>query len=208
MAAYSDSYWSVIIEGFDSIKLVASSEFVRAWPGGTGNYKFGANYAPCVMPLKDAVDHGYAQNLWMFGPDHDITEVGTTNLFVHWINENGESELVTPPLTRGDILPGVTRDSILHLARQWGEFKVSEKNVTMKQVKKAAQEGRLEEIFGAGTAAVISPVSTINYMGEDLHVPLKGSTGKSGPLAERIWKAITDIQYGHKGNHPWSVVVD
>ncbi|RHY83883.1 hypothetical protein DYB35_005332 [Aphanomyces astaci] len=94
------------------------------------------------------------------------THAGTMNLFVYWINEQGEKELITAPLTRGDILPGVTRQSILELARGWGEFKVTETTITMPSIVKAEQEGRLLEVFGSGTAAVISPVKLINYNGK------------------------------------------
>ncbi|KAF1319704.1 Branched-chain amino acid aminotransferase, partial [Globisporangium splendens] len=194
-------------EGFNPVKLFANDTYVRAWPGGTGGFKLGANYAPGIMPQAAAGQKGYSQNLWIFGPDHDVTEVGTMNLFIHWINEQGEKELITPPLTRGDILPGITRDSILTLAREWGEFKVTEGNVNMKQVQKAVHEDRVLEIFGSGTAAVVSPVSTINYLGEDLNIPLDGKDGKAGKLAERVWKELSDIQYG-RVEHPWSVIVD
>lgn len=128
------------------------------------------------------------------------------NLFVHWINENGEKELLTPPLSRGDILPGVTRDSVLELAKEWQEFHVSEANITMKQIQKAANENRLLEVFGSGTAAVISPVSAINYLGEDVKIPLTGKDGKIGPVAERLWRELSDIQYGRK-SHPWSMLI-
>ncbi|GAB9474320.1 Branched-chain amino acid aminotransferase [Globisporangium polare] len=194
-------------EGFNPVKLFASDTYIRAWPGGTGAFKLGANYAPGIMPQAAAGQKGYSQNLWIFGPDHEVTEVGTMNLFIHWINEAGEKELITPPLARGDILPGVTRDSILTLAREWGEFKVSEQNINMKQVQKAVREGRMLEIFGSGTAAIVSPVSTINYLDEDLHIPLDGTDGKAGKIAERVWKELTEIQYGRK-EHPWSVIVD
>ncbi|RHZ23072.1 hypothetical protein DYB37_002334 [Aphanomyces astaci] len=96
------------------------------------------------------------------------THAGTMNLFVYWINEQGEKELITAPLTRGDILPGVTRQSILELARGWGEFKVTETTITMPSIVKAEQEGRLLEVFGSGTAAVISPVKLINYNGKPM----------------------------------------
>ena len=127
-----------------------------------------------------------------------MTEVGTMNLFVHWVNEQGEKELVTAPLSRGDILPGVTRDSILALCREWNEFKVTEDTVTLPSVRKALKEGRLIEVFGAGTAAVISPVSTIHYENEDLPIPLNGEGGKAGELTLRLWQSITDIQVGLK----------
>ncbi|RHY64324.1 hypothetical protein DYB30_003400 [Aphanomyces astaci] len=119
---------------------------------------------------------------------------GTMNLFVYWINEQGEKELITAPLTRGDILPGVTRQSILELARGWGEFKVTETTITMPSIVKAEQEGRLLEVFGSGTAAVISPVKLINYNGKDVNVPLDAPDGKSGQLTKRIWNEMTDIQ--------------
>lgn len=194
--------------GYNPVKLIASNDYIRAWPGGTGSYKLGANYAPGILPQKDANVKGYSQNLWIVGEDDELTEVGTMNIFVHWINEQGERELITPPLSRGDILPGVTRDSILEIARGLNEFKVSEENINMKQVQKAVREGRMLEMFGSGTAAIISPVSTINYQNEDLRIPLKGSDGTSGPLAERILQEMQDIQYGRKGDHPWSVVID
>ncbi|KAL7693444.1 putative aminotransferase class IV, branched-chain amino acid aminotransferase II [Plasmopara halstedii] len=194
-------------EGFNPVKLVANDRYIRAWPGGTGGFKVGANYAPGILPQYDAHERGYSQNLWIFGPDHDITEVGTMNLFIHLINDNGEKELITPPLSRGDILPGITRDSILHVTRNWNEFKVTEGNVTMKQVQKASRDGRIIEIFGSGTAAVVSPVSIINYMDEDLSIPLDGMDGKAGKLAERIWNELLDIQYGRR-DHPWSIIVD
>ncbi|CAI5730282.1 unnamed protein product [Peronospora destructor] len=178
-------------EGFNPVKLCANDRYIRAWPGGTGGYKVGANYAPGILPQYSASKEGYSQNLWIFGPDHEITEVGTMNLFIHWINEQGEKELITPPLTRGDILPGITRDSILHLTLADGQ-----------------QGGAaVLEVFGSGTAAVVSPVSTINYMDEDLVIPLDGTDGKAGKLAERIWKELSDIQYGRR-EHPWSIVVD
>lgn len=194
-------------EGFNPVKLYANDTFIRAWPGGTGSFKVGANYAPGIMPQAAAGQKGYSQNLWIFGADHEVTEVGTMNLFLHWVNEQGEDELVTPPLSRGDILPGITRDSILTLAREWGEFKVAEKNVTMKQIQKAVYEGRVREVFGSGTAAIASPVSVIHYMGEDLQIPLSGTDGKAGKLAEKVWKHLNDIQYG-RVEHPWSVVVN
>ncbi|TMW61622.1 hypothetical protein Poli38472_010685 [Pythium oligandrum] len=194
-------------EGFNPVKLYANDKYIRAWPGGTGGYKVGANYAPGILPQAAAGQKGYSQNLWIFGPEHHVTEVGTMNLFVHWINEDGEEELATPPLSRGDILPGITRDSILALTREWKEFKVSERDLSMKQIQKAVHEGKVLEVFGSGTAAIVSPVSTISYMDEDLSIPLTGTDGKAGKLAERVWKKLTDIQYG-RVEHPWSVIVE
>ena len=75
--------------GFDAVKLYANTKYVRAWPGGTGDAKVGGNYAPGIKPQAEAAELGYAQNLWLFGPQHEVTEVGTMNLFCFWINENG-----------------------------------------------------------------------------------------------------------------------
>lgn len=193
-------------EGFNPVKLIVNDRYIRAWPGGTGGFKVGANYAPGIVPQFHAQERGYAQNLWIFGPEHEITEVGTMNIFIHWINDQGDEELITPPLDRGDILPGITRDSILHVTRAWQDFDVTEGNITMQQVRRASREGRILEIFGSGTAAVVSPVSTIHYMDEDLVIPLDGKDGKAGPVAERIWHELLAIQYGRQ-EHPWSVLV-
>mgnify|MGYP002385647853 CR=1 FL=1 len=107
-----------------------------------------SNYAPGLLPQQTAAEKGYSQILWLLGNDHQVTEVGTMNCFMFWINEQGEKELITPPLD-GTILPGVTRDSVLSLARQWNEFKVSERPFTMPQVAKAVAEKRVR--FNAAT---------------------------------------------------------
>ncbi|KAJ7225761.1 branched-chain amino acid aminotransferase II [Mycena pura] len=216
--------------GFKPIALYGTTEFVRAAPGGTGAYKIGVNYAPGVLPQKTAEALGYSQNLWLHGPDHQLTEVGTMNMFVVFKTKDGAIELVTPPLD-GMILPGVTRDSVLTLAREHlsgvkrlpdlpENLVVSERTVTMKEVKEAANEGRLVEMFGAGatnyfyrvakanvmlgTAAVISPVKTIGYMGEDVHVPT-GEDGM-GPVSRPIWTELVGIQWGTISSD-WSVLV-
>jgi len=191
--------------GFEPIRLVASNQdYVRAWPGGTGNAKVGGNYAPTMKPQFLAAKQGYSQVLWLFGDDDEITEVGAMNVFFFLFNkETNRPELVTAPLTRGDILPGVTRDSILQLAKSWGDFDVSERYPTMGEIELAAQEGRLIEAFGAGTAAVVTPISAIQYQGRDIDVPA------TGDLTKRIWDEITGIQYGKiKGPEGWSVPID
>eukprot|EP01136_Pigoraptor_vietnamica_P044110 Opistho-1_new@20447 len=189
--------------GFAPVKLLADSTNVRAWPGGTGANKVGGNYAPTIKAQQAAAAKGYQQILWLFGPEHELTEVGTMNLFVHWKNEAGEVELATPPLD-GSILPGVTRDSVLSLARQWGEFKVSERKMTMKDVVKAVKEGRMIEMFGAGTACIVSPIEMIHYQGQDLPIPL--ALGKAGKLTQRFNDTILGIQYGEIPSE-WSVVI-
>ncbi|KAJ1933725.1 branched-chain-amino-acid transaminase bat2, partial [Linderina pennispora] len=194
--------------GFKAVSLYCDETNVRAWPGGVGNRKLGANYAPSVAPQAAAEKKGYQQILWTIGEDHELMEVGTMNLFVYWKNEQGELELVTPPLD-GTILPGVTRDSILELARSWGGIKVSERKVNMKQVAKASDEGRLLEVFGAGTACVVTPVNRIHFQGKDYVIPLDPAKPESqaGPLAARVYDTLTGIQYGEIESD-WSVLVD
>lgn len=137
-----------------------------------------------------------------------MTEVGTMNQFFLWRTPEGETELITAPLEDGTILPGVTRDSILQLCRERGEFKVSERSYTIHQVIEAVEQGRMLEAFGAGTAAIVSPVKSIHYAGKDYQIPLdpQDPSSQAGPLAKRMSKDIMDIQYG-RVDHPWSVVV-
>lgn len=189
--------------GFKAVSLEATSKYVRAWPGGTGDKKLGGNYAPCIVPQLEAASRGYHQNLWLFGEEGYITEVGTMNLFTAWINEDGQKELITAPLD-GTILEGITRDSILALAREFltkEGYIISEKKYTIKQMSKAADEGRLLEVFGAGTAAVVSPVRKIAWDGgntgvaREIEVPLPAGK-EAGPIAERMWKWMEERQYG------------
>jgi branched-chain amino acid aminotransferase len=195
--------------GFKPIKLLANTQDVRAWPGGVGNAKLGGNYGPTIAPATKAIEQGCEQILWLFGEEQSITEVGAMNIFFVIKNAEGKSELITGPLTRGDILPGVTRRSILELARDWAANKpeysdlvVTERFLSMKEVKLASDEGRLMEAFGAGTAVVIAPVKGIVYEGSEIIIP----TGEeAGPLAQSIWTAITDIQYGRAHHDSWSV---
>jgi len=129
------------------------------------------------------------------------------NQFFFWVNQQGQKELITAPLD-GTILPGVTRDSILALARSWKEFQVTERPYSIHEVVKAVKEGRLIEAFGAGTAAIVSPVNAFYFDGQDYPVPLDKSNpkAKSGPLTQRLMDTILDIQYG-KLPHEWSVLV-
>merc|ERR1711974_159135 len=115
------------------------------------------------------------------------------NLFVHWKNAQGREELITAPLD-GTILPGVTRDSIIQLAIKEG-ITVTQKVYTIDELVKALQEKRVKEIFGAGTAAIVSPVKNIGYQHKDYAVPIIEKDG-AGPLALKFSKIIMDIQYG------------
>lgn len=194
-------------EGFKPISIYAEAAAVRAWPGGAGDTKLGGNYAPTIAVQRAAAAKGYAQVLWLFGPERQVTEVGTMNLFVLWRRPgDGALELVTAPLD-GTILPGVTRDSILALARGWGECGVAERAFTMPQLAEALDAGRVLEMFGAGTAAVVSPIRALHYEGRDRAVPVDAALG-AGPLTRRLWQELLDIQYGRKEHEGWSVVVE
>ena len=156
-----------------------------------------------MKPGADANRAGYQQILWLFGEDREVTEVGSMNVFFMLEKEDGSGrELVTPPLSRGDILPGVTRRSILDLTQEWGEFDAVERSITMPEVRRAAHEGRLVEAFGAGTAAVVTPISCIRFEDEDIEVKA------TGELTKRLFSHLTGIQYGNiEGPEGWSVKV-
>nr|CAG4640819.1 EOG090X051P [Eulimnadia texana] len=189
--------------GFKPVSLLADPQYVRAWPGGCGAMKMGSNYAPTIQIQKKAESEGHQQVLWLYGEDHKLTEVGTMNIFVFKVNKKGERELITPPLN-GLILPGVTRRSLLELAREWGEFKVVEREINMAEIVETLEDNRLLEVFGAGTACVVCPVSRISYMGKTLDIP---TMDHPNPLNQRFYKAMSDIQYG-RVKHPWAVEID
>ncbi|QLG75103.1 hypothetical protein HG535_0H04300 [Zygotorulaspora mrakii] len=195
--------------GFKAVKLEATDYATRAWPGGVGDKKLGANYAPCILPQLEAAKRGYQQNLWLFGPEKYITEVGTMNVFFAFKNsKTGKKELVTAPLD-GTILEGVTRDSVLSLARENldpNEWEVNERYYSINEVAEKAEKGELLEAFGSGTAAVVSPIKEIGWQGKDINVPLLPGE-QSGPLTKKVAQWIADIQYGRKTKDNWSRVV-
>ncbi|EGW31246.1 branched chain amino acid aminotransferase [Spathaspora passalidarum NRRL Y-27907] len=156
--------------GFKPVSLEATDYAVRAWPKGVGAYKLGANYVSCIEPQMQAATRGHSQNLWLFGEEGYITEVGAMNVFFAFVNEDGTKELVTPPLD-GMILPGVTRDSTLELARAKldpKEWSVNERKLTIHEVKERADKGELLEAFGTGTAAIVSPIDNIEFNGKNI----------------------------------------
>jgi len=173
-------------EGFNPVKIMVTREHVRAVRGGIGDTKTMANYAASLLAGEKAHEAGYTQVLWLDGVEQKyVEEVGSMNiLFVM------DGELVTPMLN-GSILPGVTRDSVLALAKSWG-MPVSERRISIDEVFEAHSAGRLSEIFGSGTAAVVSPVGELKY--EDRVITIGG--GKVGPVAQRLFDTISDIQYG------------
>lgn len=174
--------------GFNPVKIWVTRNHVRAVRGGLGESKTGGNYAASLFAGEKASQMGYAQVLWLDGVERKyVEEVGSMNIFFV-IDE----EVITPALN-GSILPGITRDSVIRLVKSWG-MKMTERQITIEEVFSARHSGRLKEIFGSGTAAVISPVGEIKYGDEVFSV----GDGNVGPTAEKLFKAITDIQYGRE----------
>ncbi len=185
-------------EGMAPVKIRVEERYVRAVEGGLGGAKTGANYAASLMAGEEAKHQGFTQVLWLDGVHRRyIDEVGTMNIMV----KIGD-EVITPPLT-GTVLPGVTRDSVLTLLRNWG-LRASERQVGIDEVMAAHRAGTLTEVWGTGTAAVISPVGELAYKGEKMVI----DGGKIGPLTQRLYDAIVRIQYGQAPDpHGWTVEV-
>jgi len=188
--------------GFKPVNLLCDPKFVRAWPGGCGFAKMGSNYAPTLWIQQIAAEKGCHQVLWLLGEDQEITEVGAMNLFILLKNAQGELELVTPHLSSGCILPGVTRQSVIELCNSWPEIKVTERRICMSEVMAALEEGNLVEMFGSGTAAVVSPVGGLHYNNQLRAIP----TPQDG-LATKIMAAMSDIYYG-RTESDWTVDVE
>lgn len=184
--------------GLKPVKIWIETEYVRAARGGLGAVKAGANYAASLLAAERAKEKGYAQVLWLDAATHkNLEEVGTMNLFVRIADE-----VITPPL-EGSILAGMTRDSVLTLLREWG-VKVSERNVSVDELRAAYRAGTLQEVFGSGTAAVISPVGELGGADGTMMI----NDGQVGPIAQRLYDAINAIQYGTAADtHRWLVDV-
>ncbi|MDX2452399.1 branched-chain amino acid aminotransferase [Desulfosarcina sp.] len=173
-------------EGFNPVKIMVTKEHVRAVRGGVGDTKTLGNYAASLLAGDKAHKAGYTQVLWLDGVEQKyVEEVGAMNIFF----VIGD-ELVTPMLS-GSILPGITRDSVLELGKSWG-MTVSERKISIDEVMAAHTSGQLKEIFGSGTAAVISPVGELKY--EDTVITV--GDGRVGPLAHKFFQSIQEIQYG------------
>jgi branched-chain amino acid aminotransferase len=185
-------------EGMNPVKIKVIDKYVRAVPGGLGEAKTSANYAASLYAAEEAKHEGFTQVLWLDGVHRKyIEEVGTMNIML-MIGD----EVVTPPLA-GTILAGVTRDSVLALLRQWG-VRVSERPVTIDEVVAAADKGTLREVFGTGTAAVISPVGELAYKGQRIVV----GGGGIGALTQKLYDTIVGIQYGTAPDpQGWTVAV-
>ncbi|KUJ22360.1 branched-chain amino acid aminotransferase II [Mollisia scopiformis] len=199
------------------LKLLASKNDTRAWPGGFGYAKVGANYGPAFVAHMEGRKQGYDQILWLLGPEQHVTEAGASNFFVVWKTKEGALQLVTAPLEGKIILEGVTRGSVLDLARErlvkgskyitseLGSIEIVERIFTMSELVEASNEGRLVEAFVAGTAYFITPISAINFRDEEFEIPM--GDGSCGHYAALLKKWLGDIMYGNV-DHEWGVVID
>lgn len=185
--------------GLNPVKIWIEDEYVRAVRGGIGEAKTGGNYAASLASQVKAHDEGYSQVLWLDGIHRKyIEEVGAMNIF---FKINGT--VITPALN-GSILPGVTRDSVVALCKEWG-VPVEERQISVDEIIEAARAGAMEECFGTGTAAVVSPVGELRF--EEEHMEISG--GRIGELTQKIYDTITGIQLGKvSGPKGWSVDVN
>ena len=196
MTAPVGSYFTNLQKG---VSLRVEDKFTRAASvGGLGAAKTAANYAASLLPGFESREQGFDQVLWLDSDEHRyVEEVGAMNIF---FKINGT--VVTPPLG-GSILPGVVRDSVIALLKGWG-LPVEERRISIDEIAQAFRSGTIEEVFGAGTAAVICPVASIGYKGEIFQV----ATAPPGELTQRLYDEITGIQYGKLPDpHGWNVRV-
>ena len=206
--AASNTYKFIIIlspvgpyyeSGLAPTRIYVENEFVRSAPGGTGYAKIGGNYAAAMIAEQKAHDMGYDQVLWLDAKEGKyVEEIGTSNAFFKI-----DGELYTAPL-EGTILPGITRDSMITVMKEWG-YKVNEVRFTIEDVFKASEEGRLEEVFATGTAAVISPVGELYW--NDRHIVINNN--EIGELSQKLYDELYGIQTGEKADtRGWIVPVE
>ncbi len=183
-------------EGFDPVKIWVTTDYVRAVRGGVGEAKTAGNYAASLYATELANKDGYTQVMWLDGVELKyVEEVGSMNIFF-----DIDDEIITPELN-GSILSGITRDSVIKLAESWGKT-VTERRISIDEVYEAHANGTLLEVFGSGTAAVISPVGNIKYNGKEITI----GDGNVGPVAARLFKELMDIQYG-KADDPFDWIM-
>ena len=185
-------------EGLNPVKIYVETNYVRAVRGGMGFTKTAGNYAASLKAQDEAEKQDYTQVLWLDGVERKyIEEVGTMNVFFKI-----DDEIVTPGL-QGSILSGITRMSSIEILKAWG-MKVSERKISIDELAKAADEGRLKEAFGTGTAAVISPIGHLKW-GDDI---MEINNGEIGPISQRLYDTLTGIQWGKiKDTMGWTVEV-
>lgn len=193
IASPSGSYYA---EGINPVSIMIESEDVRAVRGGTGFAKCGGNYAASTRAGERAAQKGYSQVLWLDGVERKyIEEVGAMNVM---FRINGE--IITPALT-GSILPGITRMSCIAVLRDMG-YTVSERLLSVDELTAAMENGTLEEAWGCGTAAVVSPIGRLCY--KDKEYPI--NHGEIGPVTQKLYDTLTGIQWG-KQDDPYNWVV-
>ena len=173
-------------EGLAPVRIYVEDQYIRAAPGLTGFTKCGGNYAASIKAGEMAEEQGYAQVLWLDGVEKKyVEEVGAMNIFFKI-----DGKLYTAACV-GTVLPGVTRRSVIELCKDWG-YDVIEGKLAIADIMAAAKEGKLEEVFGTGTAAVISPVKELKWKDDVAHI----SGGKIGPLTQKLYDTLTGIQWG------------
>lgn len=195
IASPSGSYYK---DGIKPVKIMIEDKYVRAVIGGTGAAKTGGNYASSFKATANAQSKGYAQVLWLDGKENKyVEEVGAMNMmFVI------DGKIITPNLS-GSILPGITRKSVIELAKTL-DIEVEERQISLDELFEKHESGKLTEAFGTGTAAVISPVGLFTYKDKTISI----NNEEIGPVASRIYKELTDIQWGRKKEDKgWSVTV-
>ncbi len=181
-------------QGFNPVGIRGEDKYVRAVPGGIGEAKTPGNYAASMRALVEAKKEGYAQVLWLDGVERKyVEEVGTSNIFFKIADE-----LITPALN-GSILSGITRRTVLELAREWG-MKVAEYQISIQEIFDASENGTLQEAFGSGTAAVISPVGELSW--KDRKIKINNNT--TGETTQKLFDVITGMQSGTlPDTHGW-----
>ncbi len=173
-------------EGIHPVKIAVETQFTRAVHGGTGEAKTGGNYASSLKAQEVSEKMGYSQVLWLDGVEKKyVEEVGSMNVFFKI-----DGEVITPELN-GSILSGITRTSIIELLNHWG-YQVTERKISMEEVYNAYKSGKLEEAFGTGTAAVISPIGEFLWNDEKMVI----QNGETGPLSRKLYDTLTAIQTG------------
>ena len=172
--------------GFDPVNIKVEDKYVRTVQGGLGEAKTPANYAASLRAQVEAKQEGYTQVLWLDAVERKyIEEVGTMNIFFKI-----KGEIITPALN-GSILGGITRRTVIELAKAWG-LPVSERAISIDEVFTAQERGELEEVFGSGTAAVISPVGELSWKGQKITI----NGNKTGVVSQRLFDYVTGVQQG------------
>lgn len=183
IASPSGSYYQ---EGINPVKIMIEDQDVRAVRGGTGYAKCGGNYAAATRAGEKAEKLGFTQVLWLDGVERKyIEEVGAMNVMMKI-----DGEIVTPMLS-GSILPGITRKSIIELLKSKG-YTVNERKISIDEIIDALKSGKMEEFWGCGTAAVVSPVGELYYEGETYVI----NDNKIGETTQMLYDTLTDIQWG------------